>query len=205
MEDQVFRGYNYERSGRSLYWILQRKEAENQFQTLNLILDAGCGFAKRGTIGVDLQKTPSVDIICDVHHLPFIDKVFNGCYAYALLEHVDNPQQVLKEIYRTLKPSSWLKLMVPTDSYCKTDYIPKLVNLDFKGIIKHGQALRSGEHKWQYTEKTLCSLLTENGFKITKVEYPGVPLVWGRKGHLLTRARIVQHPHLIVEATKKRD
>lgn len=151
---------------------------------------------------MDLQKTPSVDLVCDVHHLPFIDKVFNGCYAYALLEHVDDPPKVLKEIHRTLKPSCWLKILVPTDSYCRTDYIPKLLNLQFKAIFRHGQALRSGEHKWQFTEKSLISLLTENGFKVTKVQYPDVPWVWGRKGYLLTKARIVQHPHLVVHVVK---
>lgn len=38
------------------------------------ILDVGCGENKQGTIGVDIKRTQKVDVICDAHNLPFIEK-----------------------------------------------------------------------------------------------------------------------------------
>jgi len=67
------------------------------------VLDLGCGSLKRGNVGVDLERTSKVDIIADAHYLPLRSRSFNGCIAYAVLEHVNNPLQVIHEISRVLR------------------------------------------------------------------------------------------------------
>lgn len=63
-------------------------------------------------------------------------KSFDGCYAYALLEHVTNPIKVLNEINRVLKAKAQLKVLVPTDSLTKSYYVTNFLSFKFKDIIR---------------------------------------------------------------------
>jgi predicted SAM-dependent methyltransferase len=171
---------------------------------LSLVLDVGCGKNKRGTLGVDVEKTPLVDIVCDAHHLPFIGEVFDGCYAYAFLEHVDNPIKVLKEVNRVLRSKAWLKVLVPRDSRVRSDYVTCIISLHFKQLLIEYRAMKFGEHKWQYSDESLTEILTVNGFEVKKVNYPAYPLITGRRVEkFLSKLKIVRHPHLVINAIKK--
>ncbi|MEM2386144.1 MAG: class I SAM-dependent methyltransferase [Candidatus Bathyarchaeia archaeon] len=171
------------------------------------ILDVGCGFkfghVKRGTIGVDLHRGLA-DVIADAHHLPFKDESFDGCYAYAILEHVDNPYKVLSEINRVLRSRKWVKILVPTDSRLRSDYVALFFSLHWKHCWQEYKAMKSGEHKWQYSENGLRKILDKTGFEVKKVERPSHPFISGRRvGKVLKKLGIVRHPHLIVEAIKR--
>jgi SAM-dependent methyltransferase len=169
-----------------------------------LVLDVGCGENKRGTVGVDIRRTRMVDVLCDAHHLPFVDGVFEGCYAYALLEHVGNPVMVLKEINRVLMDNGWLEVLVPTDSRLRSDYVACIISFHFKHCYEEYKAMKSGEHKWQYSEQGLKQLLYLTGFAALKVERPAQPFVGGRRvGKILSKLKIVRRPHLIVQALKE--
>lgn len=73
------------------------------------ILDIGCSNNKRpGTIGVDISPATQADVIHDLNAFPYpfatgsIDKV----YAYHIIEHLNDPREFIKEIYRILKPGA---------------------------------------------------------------------------------------------------
>jgi SAM-dependent methyltransferase len=51
----------------------------------------------------------------DVHQIPFADNHFDVLMANHLLEHVDDDHQVMRELYRVLKPGGWGILQVPVD------------------------------------------------------------------------------------------
>lgn len=53
------------------------------------------------------------DIVGDVHELPLGDNTQDAVICIAVLEHVENPHQAMKEIYRVLKPGGYLFLYVP--------------------------------------------------------------------------------------------
>ena len=55
--------------------------------------------------------------IADGAKLPFKSNFFEAAFCLEMLEHVDNPVEVLKEIKRVLKKGGYLVLLVPTDSY----------------------------------------------------------------------------------------
>ena len=93
-----------------------------------LVLDAGAGegqyrdsFSHCRYIGADLGigdtgwNYAGLDVICDLTRLPFSDKSFDACVNIVTLEHVRQPDAVLCELARTLKPGGQLFLVVPQD------------------------------------------------------------------------------------------
>jgi SAM-dependent methyltransferase len=77
--------------------------------TNELVLDLGCGnspysryFPNR--VALDIVKIEGADIIGDAHSLPFKSATFSMVLAIELLEHVKEPQHVIDEIERVLKP-----------------------------------------------------------------------------------------------------
>jgi SAM-dependent methyltransferase len=55
-------------------------------------------------IGTDIYHSPHVTLIADGHRLPFADQSVDGVWIQAVLEHVLDPQQVVAEIHRVLRP-----------------------------------------------------------------------------------------------------
>ncbi len=75
-------------------------------------LDVGCGekpyypfFKEKADlyIGVDVTPTPYVDAMSTAEQLPFIDSSFDVIICTQLLEHANEPQKVIEEMYRVLK------------------------------------------------------------------------------------------------------
>lgn len=66
-------------------------------------LNLGCGTKKKvGYIGVDSVRAPYVDVIADLEHLPFKTNSIEKIYCRHVLEHVDNFNKTIDEIYRVL-------------------------------------------------------------------------------------------------------
>jgi uncharacterized protein YbaR (Trm112 family)/SAM-dependent methyltransferase len=61
----------------------------------------------------DVAMKSEVDLFCDAHELPFVDKTFQGVIITAVLEHVLYPQDVVKEIYRVLSDEGIIYSEVP--------------------------------------------------------------------------------------------
>lgn len=62
---------------------------------------------------LDPVNTFHPDIVGDIHNLPFIDNFQDAVVCIAVLEHVENPIQAFKEIYRVLKPGGYCFVYVP--------------------------------------------------------------------------------------------
>lgn len=90
------------------------------------ILDVGSGIIGEGNIRleggnifhVDVDRRAfHVEVICDIHHLPFIDCCFGVVYAGHVLEHVDSPSKAVEELKRISK--KWVIVKVPNASWYK--------------------------------------------------------------------------------------
>lgn len=55
-------------------------------------------------IGTDIYHSPHTTLIADGHRLPLADQSVDGVWIQAVLEHVLDPQQVVAEIHRVLRP-----------------------------------------------------------------------------------------------------
>jgi SAM-dependent methyltransferase len=56
-------------------------------------------------VGTDVYASMNTHLVTDAHHLPFEDAAFDGVWITAVLEHVIEPQMVVDEIWRVLKPA----------------------------------------------------------------------------------------------------
>ena len=101
----------------------------------SIILDVGCNgglfphrLAKemRNVIGLDISSSfirhahrhygNNVSFILGASEaLPFRDNVFDVSTCLEVLEHVSNPQELLKEVHRVLKPSGIIVFLVPNE------------------------------------------------------------------------------------------
>jgi SAM-dependent methyltransferase len=114
---------------RSILGLLYRKYWLYPFINLHLkgkVLDVGCGIGdflrfRNGTYGTDIN--PNVVAFChkygqnvtlmEKNILPYSAREFDGIVLDNVLEHIDQPILLLKEIHRVLRPNGRLIIGVP--------------------------------------------------------------------------------------------
>jgi len=99
-----------------------------------VVFEDGCGIGsylsrlttkQNVTIGMDIEFARTLDakensprVICGVgEHLPFPQASFDLILSHEVLEHVQNDQEAIYEIVRTLKPGGRLVLFCPNRGY----------------------------------------------------------------------------------------
>ena len=125
------------------------------------ILDLGCGGGNSADefyklkpditwVGIDIESSPEVNarqrndlqfLTFDGVSLPFSDNYFDLIYSKQVFEHVRLPSQLLKEIYRVLKPGGF-----------------------FLGSTSHLEPYHSFSY-WNYTPYGFITLLNEAGLQ----------------------------------------
>jgi SAM-dependent methyltransferase len=125
-------------------------------------LDVGCGIGdmlkfRPGTVGVDINAF-NVDFckrrglsaeVMKVDELSYKDKSFDSILLDNVLEHIENPRKLMKELHRVLRMGGVLLAGVPG-------------NLGY---------MSDPDHKFFYDEKALEYLAEQHGFAIKKLFY----------------------------------
>lgn len=134
------------------------------------ILEVGCGtgYAQskiRGKpIGMDitlsmLKKNKNIAVCANAEYIPFKDNTFDILYSINMLEHVENPINVVKECKRVLKKNGIIILITPNgDMEFALDIAEKLK-------LK----LPEGFHKF-FKLKNLVKIFNKNKIKILSAE-----------------------------------
>ena len=81
-----------------------------------VIIELGCGSKKKcGRITVDKVDLPNVDIVADMEKgLPFLpDNCVDEIHCRSVLEHIENFENLIREIVRVLKSSGKAYIFVP--------------------------------------------------------------------------------------------
>jgi len=99
------------------------KYASKQVKSGSRVLDAGAGVCpyKRFFNNVVYESTDYIesktnrphDFLCDLSNIPKKDNTYDAIINTQVLEHVENPQQVINEFYRILKQNGKLFVTVP--------------------------------------------------------------------------------------------
>ena len=80
------------------------------------VINIGCGKRKiKHALNIDLDLSSEADVIMDMSKLPwqFADSSLNEIHMYHFLEHMKEPENILKECWRVLKPEGKLIITVP--------------------------------------------------------------------------------------------
>lgn len=116
-------------------------------------VDIGCGAKKKeGFYGLDYKPFPGVDKVTDFDKepLPIPDSSADEVYCSHCLEHVRNPESLLSEITRILKPGGLFWLRVPYWSSREAFYF---------------------NHLFYFSELSLEPALKKRGFSDIKFSY----------------------------------
>ncbi len=108
-------------------------------RTNECVLDLGCGDSRYShyfpnRIGLDHSMQEGVNVVGDAHRLPFLSSSFSIILTTEMLEHVHNPQQVIDEIERVLRPGG--KVILTTRFVFPIHEAP----MDFYRFTKYGLA-----------------------------------------------------------------
>lgn len=111
-------------------------------------------------------NSPIADIHFDLHHAPFEDNTFEVIFCNHVLEHVEDAEQCMKELYRIMKPGGWGIFQVPIDVKRKETYEDKSITSPEERAI----------HFWQKDHVRLFGLdyadkLRAVGFDVTEDNY----------------------------------
>jgi SAM-dependent methyltransferase/uncharacterized protein YbaR (Trm112 family) len=106
--------------GNSLHDNLKKKYIENSPKE-KIILNIGSGhetgFKQENLINFDIYPHWNTHISGDAHHLTFLCNSIDVIWLCAVLEHIQNPFQVMEEVYRVLKPGGLVLISVPFLQY----------------------------------------------------------------------------------------
>jgi len=166
-----------------------------------VILDVGCragvdldeiyaaGFKGRlfgvdidsGALGLAKKKFTSAGNICllqaDARYLPFQSDVFSLVYSSEVIEHIDEVDVFIQDVYRILEKNGAFIVTTPS-KYNYVSLIGKLIPRFLKRPIrKMVYYLRPGEdvnpHFKEYTHKELKKIFERNRFIVEQIR-PGV-------------------------------
>lgn len=132
----------------------------------SLKIDLGCGPNKlEGFIGIDRISLTNVDIVSDVLEglRLFPDNSVNEINARSLLEHVDNLEKIMDEVWRVLKKNCKFHVFVPhfSNPYFYSDY----THTKFMGLYTF--MYFSEQNIFQ---RKVPSFYNKNKFRITKLK-----------------------------------
>lgn len=88
-------------------------------------------------IGIDIYRSEIVQVLADAHQIPFADGVFDAVVVQAVLEHVLDPNLVVAEIWRVLKPNGFV--------YAETPFLQQV----HEGAYDFTRFTESG-HRWLF-------------------------------------------------------
>jgi SAM-dependent methyltransferase len=67
----------------------------------------------KNSVNLEIEVGGLVDVVADVHSIPFPSDYFNGVICQTVLEHTVNSEQAVAEIHRVLKPGGIVYVEVP--------------------------------------------------------------------------------------------
>ncbi len=73
----------------------------------------GAGSDTPGYVNMDLEAAYGVDVVADAEQIPFRSGVFARIECDAVLEHVANPDKVMREMERVLAPAGYAHVVTP--------------------------------------------------------------------------------------------
>jgi SAM-dependent methyltransferase len=162
------------------------------------LLDFGCGrkpfenlFKVEKYIGVDLQNTghdhknSKVDVYYDGRHLPFEDESFDSLFCSEVLEHIFDPDTILPEIRRVLRPGANALITVPFT------WIEHETPYDYARYSSFGIKYLLEKNGFTIVEHKKCGSFARVNFQHWALYFFELFKKWGKPGYILSLLFIV--------------
>jgi ubiquinone/menaquinone biosynthesis C-methylase UbiE len=193
-----------------------------QPSTTDIFLDLGCGWGDnlfplsrrvKISVGMDISRAAlkmtkksgkfsksNHFIVGDANHLPFVEGVFSKVLFSHIIEHLQEPEKALNEIYRVMKQEGTFLCITPNASSYRTPpglltraLLSKFSHL-FSGLQQNQQiraALRTLnslessknsfvhelDHVHEFESLELVTFLEKYKFKVTKQNFTGFHII----------------------------
>lgn len=91
------------------------KEFINSLKGDGIVINLGSGVKQynKSILNLDLRISKITNICCDAHNLPLKNLCVEAILCLSMLEHVQQPQTVISEMHRVLKPKGKIFVVVP--------------------------------------------------------------------------------------------
>ena len=134
-----------------------------------LRVNLGCGHRPiAGYVNLDGRDLPGVDVVADVHNLPFADGTIDEFFSSHFLEHFPQEEVVrilLPSLRQKLAAGGRLRAVVPDIEAMMRGYIAGDVAYDDLREVTYGAQDYSGDfHYNMYTPESLTTILERAGF-----------------------------------------
>lgn len=161
-----------------------------------IILDLGSGdggrskfFREQGfnVIAVDIDKKRffcdnynSIEcLVCDAQYLPFKCNVFDTILCVEILEHLEQPERCVKEVFSVLKNG---KKVLWTTPCLNMPILRNIITSLYRKLIRR----TAEEHKWVFSDNHLLTMLQKH-FSIVRIKYSRhmivLTILFGIYGH----------------------
>jgi SAM-dependent methyltransferase len=92
-----------------------RKICRRMDPSKHIVIDVGCGNHRihEDIIGLDFLDYEAVDLVCDLSHLPFKPNSVDAFVSRSVLEHVNDPSGIIKQLYRCTKEGGLSMHLIP--------------------------------------------------------------------------------------------
>jgi SAM-dependent methyltransferase len=162
------------------------------------LLDFGCGrkpyenlFTVSEYVGVDMAETghdhknSKIDVYYDGKRLPFHDSVFDSLFCSEVLEHIFNPDEILPELNRVLKPGAKALITVPFS------WNEHEMPYDYARYSSEGIKHLVEKNGFKIVELTKSGNFARVNFQLWALYFFELFRKWGRAGYLLSLLFIV--------------
>jgi len=150
------------------------------------VLDVGCGAGQvakavkrerrdlevfacdvsRAAVAAAASSPEGVDFrLATAERLPFADGELDFVWIFDVLEHVDDPEQVLREVARVLKPGGGFHIVLPLEGQPRTLY--RAVGAGTRWTAK----LRHGGHIQVFSASRFGALAESCGLPVTRTRW----------------------------------
>jgi SAM-dependent methyltransferase len=192
--------------------VLYRAAVASQVTVGCSVLDVGCGHAdwllpELAPAGLTIGVDPDVAVLRRNHalplriaafaeHLPFNDCVFDVIVSAWVFEHVEQPAEVLAELFRVLRPGGRLVFLTP-NAWNYNTWLVRLVPNRMHDFFTRRLYGREGSDTYPVryrlnSPRRLLRFLREAGFRHCTLCFNGDPTYVGLNDLLLVAASAVE-------------